>query len=190
MGRGRWAEGLCQSQISGLPLRWGMRQPGLARIGMMLCGLGLAGCGSLVSAPTPLAGDLLNAPTTLNLGGQLLGLTAAPQLVREADRFSVRLQVQPSAPASNPAATATDPLKVTGIYVFTGAGLWHSPRLSDFSGASNCSAQVCAWGSGSANGFTAGEDVRVIAQLRDASGKTYWLRDARSQNVVSKPLIR
>ncbi|QFP77811.1 hypothetical protein [Deinococcus sp. AJ005] len=161
-----------------------MRQPGLARIGMMLCGLGLAGCGSLGSAPTPLAGDLLNAPTTLNLGRQLLRLTAAPQLIKEADRFSVRVSVEASRPA------ATDPLKVTGIYVFTGLGLWQSPRLSDFSGASNCSAQVCAWGSGGANGFTAGEDVRVIAQLRDASGKTYWLRDARSQNVVAKPLIR
>ncbi|WP_139322958.1 hypothetical protein [Deinococcus marmoris] len=165
-----------------------MRPPGLARIGMMLCGLGLAGCGSLGNAPTPLAGDLLSAPTTLNLGGRLLGLTAAPQLVQEADRFSVRVNVEASALAGGPAAT--DPLKVIGIYVFTGAGLWQSPRLSDFSRASNCSTQVCAWGSGSANGFTAGEDVRVIAQLRDASGKTYWLRDARSQNVVAKPLIR
>ncbi len=154
----------------------------------MLCSLGLAGCGSLGSAPTPLAGDLLSAPTTLNLGGRLLGLTAAPQLVRESDRFSVRVSVEASALTRSP--TATDPLKVTGIYVFTGSGLWHSPRLNDFSSASTCPAQACAWGSGSANGFTAGEDVRVIAQLRDASGRTHWLRDARNQSVVSKPLIR
>ncbi|CAM3563195.1 hypothetical protein [Deinococcus frigens] len=165
-----------------------MRNPGLARTGVLLCGLGLAGCGSLGSAPTPLAGDLLGAPTTLNLGGRVLSLTAAPQLVREADRFRVRVRVETSEKASTPAMST--PLKVTGIYVFTGSGLWQSPRLNDFSRASACPAHACAWGSGGANGFTAGEDVRVIAQLQDASGKTYWLRDARSQNIVAKPLTR
>lgn len=168
-----------------------MIRPGVVWFGLTLGSLGLVGCGSLGSVPTPLAGDLLGAPTTLNLGGQVFKVTAAPQLLREMDRFSVRVNVGASAPDSTAAAPSSlKTLKVTGIYVVTGSGLWQSPQLNDVSQASNCLARVCARGSGEARGFAAGDDVRVIAQLRDEGGRTYWLRDAQSRNIVPKPLIR
>ncbi|QLG12104.1 hypothetical protein HLB42_15925 [Deinococcus sp. D7000] len=156
--------------------------------GLTLGSVGLVGCGSLGSAPAPMAGDLLSAPATLNLGGQVLRLTAAPQVRRELDRLSVRVTVEASAPAAR--RLALPALKVTGVYVVTASGLWQSPRLNDVSTARNCLASVCAWGSGDAGDLTAGDDVRVIAQLRDASGRTYWLRDARSRSIVAQPLIR
>ncbi|GGO37729.1 hypothetical protein [Deinococcus humi] len=156
--------------------------------GLMLGSLGLMGCGSLGSAPTPAAGDLLGAPATLNLGGQVLRLTANPQLSQEMNRFRVRVAVKASGPATRAAAPAT--LKVTGLYVVTPSGLWQSPQLNDVSQARNCLASICAQGSGGASGFAAGDDVRVIAQLKDASGRTYWLRDAQSRNVVAQPLVR
>ncbi len=156
--------------------------------GLMLGSLGLMGCGSLGSAPTPAAGDLLGAPATLNLGGQVLRLTATPQLLQEMSRFSVRVAVKGSVPALGAAAPAA--LKVTALYVVTASGLWQSPRLNDVSQARNCLASLCAWGSGDASGFAAGDDVRVIAQLRDASGRTYWLRDGQSRNVVAQPTVR
>lgn len=157
---------------------------------LTLGGVGLVGCGSLGGAPTPLAGDLLGAPATLNLGGQVLRLTAAPQVRRELDRLSVRVSVEASAPAARTAALPLPALKVTGLYVVTASGLWHSPRLNDVTAAGNCLARVCAWGSGDAGGLAAGDDVRVIAQLRDAGGRTHWLRDARSRSVAAQPLIR
>ncbi|MDV6374642.1 hypothetical protein [Deinococcus arenicola] len=169
-----------------------MKCPGVVWVGLTLGSLGLAGCGSLKSAPTPLAGDLLSAPTTLNLGGQVLQMTAAPQVVRSLDRFSVRLRVDAGTAAARPSALAAQPrpLKITGIYVVTGSGLWEAPRLNDFSKAQNCLAQLCAWGSGDARDFTAGDDVRVIARLQDAGGKQYWLRDSYSRDIVPLPLIR
>lgn len=118
----------------------------------------------------------------------MLRLTAAPQVRRELDRLSVRVTVEASAPAAR--RLALPALKVTGVYVVTASGLWQSPRLNDVSTARNCLASVCAWGSGDAGDLTAGDDVRVIAQLRDASGRTYWLRDARSRSIVAQPLIR
>lgn len=159
-----------------------MKRRGVLWCGLTLGSLGLVACGA--GAPTPLAGDLLGAPATLNLSGQVLRLTAAPQVQREMNRFSVRVSVA----GSRTAAPAS--LKVTGLYVVTASGLWQSPRLNDVSQASNCLASVCAWGSGEASGFAAGDDVRVIARLRDASGRTHWLRDARSRNIAAQPLSR
>ncbi|MFD1730581.1 hypothetical protein ACFSC4_05065 [Deinococcus malanensis] len=52
---------------------------------------GLSGCGSLDSAPAPLAGDLLSAPTALNFKGQLLRLDATPRLSGETFGVKVRL---------------------------------------------------------------------------------------------------
>lgn len=176
---------------------------GRARLwaGAVLVSLGLAGCGALGQPPAPLAGDLLGTPTTLNLDGQVMRLTAAPQLLRGTDRFSVRVKVEASAPANRvpgPSVAQTQgrpqaaprPLKVTALYVVTGAGLWHSPMLNDVTRTPGCGGRVCAWGSGAADGFTAGEAVSVIAQLRDARGQTHWLRDARSVRVAARPLIR
>lgn len=171
--------------------------------GAVLVSLGLAGCGALGQPPAPLAGDLLGAPTTLNLDGQVMRLTAAPQLRRGTNRFSVRVEVEASAPASRvlgqaggqsqgrpQSKAAPRPLKVTALYVVTGAGLWHSPGLNDATQTPGCGGRVCAWGSGAADGFTAGEAVSVIARLRDARGQTHWLRDARSVRVAALPVIR
>ena len=151
----------------------------MRRIGLALCGLGLVGCGSLSSVPTPLAGDLLGAPTTLNVGGQVVRVTAAPQL--GAQRFSVRVRVAGASGGAAADQPTPGTLKVTGIYVVTGAGLWKSPRLSD--APKNCALHLCAWASGSANGFVAGEGVRVIAQLQDERGRSFWLRDAQTRNI-------
>ncbi len=161
--------------------------------GLVLGSLGLSGCSSLGQLPAPLAGDLLGAPTTLNLDGQVMRLTAAPQLRHDTQRFIVRVRVRASPPAARPLGrplARPRPLKVTALYVVTGSGLWQSPRLNDVTRTSTCRERVCVWGSGDAAGFTAGEDVRVVAQLRDASGQTYWLRDVRGQRIAVKALIR
>jgi hypothetical protein len=158
--------------------------------GLTLGSLGLVGCGSLGSAPTPLAGDLLGAPVTLNLGGQVLRLTATPHLLRGVDRLSVRVAVEASAPPPRTSAPGVAAMKVTGVYVITPSGLWQSRRLNDDSQARSCQASVCAWGSGDAGGLRAGDDVRVIARFQDNSGQTYWLRDARSRDVVAQPQVR
>ncbi|PNY80597.1 hypothetical protein [Deinococcus koreensis] len=128
--------------------------------------LGLVACGS---APTPpLTGDLLGAPTTLNVSGRVVSAQATPTI--QGDEFRVRVRVQ----AARPPLPA---LKVTGIFVVTDAGVWKAPVPS---GARLvCGARMCLQGTatGPASGIQPGEDVQVVARLQDRQGREFWLRD-------------
>ncbi len=136
--------------------------------------LGLAGCGSLNAAPAPLAGDLLSAPTTLNLNGQVLKVAAQPQL--SGTVFSVRVRV-----AAGSAAPNVSSLKVMGMYAITNSGVWKAPRMTALT--SGCAAQLCARGSGGAGDLQSGERTQIVTELQDGQGRTYWLRDARTRAV-------
>lgn len=129
----------------------------------------LAGCGSLDTAPT--AGQLLDAPTTLNVTGKALTATAAPTL--SGNLFSVKVKLQ------TPRATLPN-LSVTNVYVVTNDGVWSTEvaKASQWKCGTNCALAV---GRGSADGVQAGEGVQVVVGLRDAQGRTFLLRDAQAK---------
>ena len=125
----------------------------------------LAGCGSLDAAPT--AGQLLDAPTSLNVTGQVVRAKAAP--VISGSLFNVRVRVQ------TPRTLAAG-LRVTDVYVVTGSGVWSA-------GVGTADQRPCgngctvAVGRGTADGVEAGEGVQVVARLVDAQGRSFLLRD-------------
>lgn len=129
--------------------------------------LGLVACGS---APTPLlSGDLLGAPTALNVAGRVLTAQATPT-VRDG-HFRVQVRVQSARPP-------LPPLDVTGIFVVTDSGVW---KAGVSSGARLvCGTRMCVLGTatGRAAGIRGGEDVQVITRLQDGQGRVLWLRDA------------
>lgn len=131
--------------------------------------LALAGCGSLNAAPT--AGQLLDAPTTLNVAGTPLTAEAAPLL--SGDLFSVKIKVKT-------ARSALPDLKITEVYVVTNDGVWSAPATvgSQWRCAANC---AFALGSGPANGLQAGEGVQVVIGLQDNQGRQLLLRDAQAK---------
>lgn len=129
--------------------------------------LGLVACGS-AQAP-PLTGDLLGAPTTLNVAGRVVTAQATPTV--RGDGFRVQVRVQSARP---PLPT----LNVTGIFMVTDSGVW---KAAVPSGARRvCGARMCVQGTatGSAAGIRSGEDVQVVTRLQDGQGRVLWLRDA------------
>jgi hypothetical protein len=131
----------------------------------------LGACGTLAAPPTPTAGDLLAAPTALQLTGRRLKVDAAPTL--DGETFRVRVRVQTS-------RAPLPPLALTGVYVVTGDGVWTAPvALRD---RQPCKGRPClqGTGSGAARGLRSGAGVQVVVSLRDAGGRTLWLRDARA----------
>ncbi|MFC5847420.1 hypothetical protein [Deinococcus petrolearius] len=124
----------------------------------------LAGCGSLDAPPT--TGELLDAPTSLNVTGQVVRATAAP--VISGSLFNVRVRVQ------TPRAAVG--LRVTDVYVVTGSGVWSAGVGAADQRACGAGCTV-AVGRGTANGVAAGEGVQVVARLVDAQGRRFLLRD-------------
>ncbi|MFC4637037.1 hypothetical protein [Deinococcus hohokamensis] len=130
----------------------------------------LVGCGSLDAAPVPLAGDLLSAPTALNLSGRLLRVDAAPRLEGAALGVGVRLQAGQALPRVTPLA----------VYMVTRNGVWTAPlRLNP---ARRCAGAPClsAQARGRGEGVRSGETVQVVVQLKDPRGRRLWLRDPQA----------
>lgn len=133
---------------------------------LLAAALGLVACGAV---PTPpLTGDLLGAPTSLNVAGRVVTARATPTV--QGQTFRVRVRVQTARPP-------LPSLKVTGIFVVTDAGVW---KAGVASGARLvCGARMCVQGlaSGPAGSIRQGEDVQVVARLQDGQGRVLWLRD-------------
>ncbi|EYB67915.1 hypothetical protein DEIPH_ctg031orf0059 [Deinococcus phoenicis] len=131
----------------------------------------LSACGTLAGPPTPTAGDLLAAPTALQVAGRSLRVEATPTL--DGATFNVQVRVQASR-ASPP------PLTVTGVYVVTEDGVWSASSTQG--DRQPCGAAVCLQGSGrgTSRGLRSGEGVQVVVGLKDARGRTLWLRDAQA----------
>ncbi|RJF73195.1 MULTISPECIES: hypothetical protein [Deinococcus] len=141
----------------------------MKRLSSLLLAPLLAGCGSLSAAPT--AGELLDAPTTLNIAGKPVKADAFPRLNR--DVFSVKVRLSTS-------RAALPGLKVTDMYVVTGDGVWTADNTTNtpWKCPTSC---VIALGRGAANGLKTGAGVQVILNLQDSQGRQYLLRDAQAQ---------
>ncbi|UQN05563.1 hypothetical protein [Deinococcus sp. QL22] len=156
----------------------------MKRVLLLLCAAaGLVACGGLASPPAPSAGDLLSAPTTLNLAGRTVKLDATPQLTQNTLNLRVRLQTtQKQLPK----------LKVMGVYMVTAGGVWNAlPQEARACDARSRCTQVTA--SGPAQGLKAAAGVQVVVNLSSSDGRTYWLRDAVSsisQSGVGRDLQR
>ena len=138
---------------------------------------GAAALGTVLSAcsatpdPRPPAGDLLSAPTQLHFGGQVVTLEAAPRLSGPVLRVAVRVN------AGNTVA-ASPKMTVHDLFVLARAGVWNAP----FRAASTCTRTCLAGqGVGRGEGINAGEVVQVVLRVRDAQGRSFWLRDARAK---------
>ncbi len=130
----------------------------------------LGACGTL-GTPEPTAGDLLTAPTTLQVGGRSLRAEATPSLTEDTFRVRVRVQTK-RAPIPD--------LKVTGVYVVTEDGVWNAPVAAR--DRRDCGQDRCLQGTGrgAADGLHSGEGVQVVVSLKDEKGRVLWLRDARA----------
>lgn len=130
----------------------------------------LGACGTL-GTPEPTAGDLLAAPTTLQVAGRSLRAEATPTLGDAT--FRVRVQVQTKR-GRVPALT------VTGVYVVTEDGVWNAPVAAR--DRQDCGQARCLQGTvrGAADGLRPGEGVQVVVSLKDDRGRLLWLRDARA----------
>ncbi|WP_288481442.1 hypothetical protein [uncultured Deinococcus sp.] len=129
----------------------------------------LAGCGVQVEPPT--TGQLLDAPTSLNVTGQVIRAEAAP--VISGNLFNVQVRVRTP-------RTLASGLRVTDVYVVTDSGVWSADV--DSADQRRCGAGcTVAVGRGVADGVTAGEGVQVVARLVDAQGRTFLLRDGQVQ---------
>ncbi len=134
--------------------------------------------GPVLDAPKLSAGELLNAPTKLALGGVKLSAEARPYLSalpcagRSCSNFVVPVQLRASGDLSA--------LKVTGVYVITEGGVWRSGVAAQDSRrcpqGSNCLQVV---GRGNAD-LTRNDAVQVVLTFRDAAGRTYKLRDNKA----------
>ena len=141
----------------------------MKRLLLPLMTLLLAGCGTLNSAPT--AGQLLDAPTTLNVAGNPVKADAFPTVKR--DVFSVKVKLSTS-------KSTLPGLKLTDVYVVTQDGVWtaDSTTSKTWKCAANC---TMAQARGAANGVEVGAGVQVILGLQDTQGRQYLLRDAQAQ---------
>lgn len=131
----------------------------------------LSACGGLAGLPAPTAGDLLAAPTALQVTGRSLRATATSTL--DGSALNVRVLVQAS-------RAPLPPLTVTGVYLVTEDGVWNAAATR--SDRQSCGADACLQGSGSgtAHGLRPGEGVQVVVSLKDSRGRTLWLRDAQA----------
>ncbi|GGK91919.1 hypothetical protein [Deinococcus radiotolerans] len=122
----------------------------------------LAACGFSPRVP-PTVGDLLSAPTALNVGGQVVTLDSASASGAGGFGVKVRLNSRDALPA----------LKLDGVFVVSGTDLWKSPLRSS-------GAQGSAFGRSGAS-VQPGETVQVVVRLRDAQGRPLWLRDGETR---------
>lgn len=132
----------------------------------------LGACGTVATpSSSPTAGDLLGAPTALQVSGRSVRADASPTL--SGDTFRVRVTVQAS-------RSPLPPLTVTGVYVVTEDGVWRAERTRT-SGA-GCASRACLQGTGlgAASGLRVGDGVQVVVRLRGADGRTLWLRDSQA----------
>ncbi|PTA69019.1 hypothetical protein [Deinococcus arcticus] len=127
-----------------------------------LLGLWLAACGAQPGPPQ--VGDLLSAPTALNVNGQMVTVGAVP--AASAQGFGVRVQL-------NSARRPLPPVQLDGVFVVGGEGLWKAP----IRGAGT---QAAVWGRNAA-GLQAGEPVQVVVRLRDDRGRVLWLRGPQTR---------
>lgn len=135
----------------------------------LLCAGFLAGCGSLNAAPTP--GELLDAPTTLNVGGSTVTAQAVPAL--KGNVFNVRIVLRS-------AKTLMPSLIVKDVYVVTNEGVWQSSTTKR--NLWKCSASCAvAVGRGPANGVQPGDAVQVVLGVQDEQGRELLLRDEQAQ---------
>ncbi|MBZ9713698.1 hypothetical protein [Deinococcus multiflagellatus] len=125
-------------------------------------GLWLAACG--VQPSPPQVGELLNAPTALNVNGQMVTVGAAP--AAGTGGFGVRVQL-------NSARSPLPPVRLDGVFVVGGEGLWKAP----IRGAGT---QATVWGRNAA-GLQPGEPVQVVVRLLDDRGRVLWLRGAQTR---------
>lgn len=135
----------------------------------------LAACGAMGRLPDPQPGNLLSAPTTLTLQGQVLTAQASASLY--GGGLGVRVQVAaPDRPGVN-AAALLGTLTLDSVFVVTGQGVWKAPLRPTLpaQAVSGGSLNAAAW-SGSGN-LRRGDQVQVVVRLRDRLGHTYWLRD-------------
>lgn len=130
----------------------------------------LVGCGSVSTAPT--AGQLLDAPSTLNVGGTLLGASAWPTLSNTV--LSVRVRVQSARSALPPR------LSINTVYVVTNDGVWSTPLSSSLQWkcGSGCALGV---GRGPAGDLQVGQGVQVVLGLSDAQGRSFLLRSGQAK---------
>lgn len=141
----------------------------MKRLFVPLMALLMVGCGTLNAAPT--AGQLLDAPTTLNVAGKPVKADAYPTVNRET--FNVKVKLSTS-------KTTLPGLKVTDVYVVTSDGVWtaDSRTSKTWKCAANC---TIAQARGAANGVQTGVGVQVVLGLQDAQGNQYLLRDPQAQ---------
>lgn len=129
--------------------------------------LGLAACGTTPADPN--AADLLDAPTTLQLGQSRVRATTQAQLMGDTLRVRVKLGASAGLPALHP----------TNVYLVTGAGVWTAP-LGKIKVACSRECRVLT-AQGPANGLRAGQGIEVVVGLKDARGRSFLLRDSASQ---------
>lgn len=134
----------------------------------------LAGCGTVSTAPT--AGQLLDAPTTLNVGGKLLSAAAWPSL--KDNVLSVRVRV------SAPRSSLPGQLNLTGVYVVSNEGVWSSTLKpsAQWKCGSGCALGV---GRGPAGELQTGQNVQVVLGLSNGQGQNYFLRSGQAR--IARP---
>lgn len=135
--------------------------------------LPLSACGSVGTAAGPSAGELLRAPTSLNLAGRTLSAAARPVL--NGNQLTASVQIVSSATVL--------PLNVESVYLITQGGVWNTEaRWKARSCGEGCR---MVQGQGPAQGLRAGENVQVVLHLTDSAGRNFWLRDSEAAVVSS-----
>ncbi|MFC6617324.1 hypothetical protein [Deinococcus radiophilus] len=129
--------------------------------------LTLSACGS-VSGGAPTAGELLRAPTSLNLAGHTLRAEATPLL--RGDQLNAQLAVRSSG--------SVLPLNVHSVYLVTQGGVWQSGANWKAGCGQSCR---LVQGTGPAQGLRSGENVQVVLRLQDSAGRNFWLRDEQAR---------
>ncbi|WP_261663716.1 hypothetical protein [Deinococcus sp. Marseille-Q6407] len=126
--------------------------------------LPLSACGTVGNAG-PSAGELLRAPTSLNLAGRTLTADARPTL--NGEELSTQVKIHSSA--------SSLPLNAHSVYLVTQGGVWRADaRWQPSSCGAGCRAVLA---SGPAEGLLPGENVQLVVRLQDSSGRNFWLRD-------------
>ncbi len=123
------------------------------------------GCGSAGSVPS--AAQLLDAPTTLNVGGKLLSARVLPTVQEQVLAVRVRLSTgQKELPAR---------LNLSGVYVVTNDGVWSSTVTAPLQWKCGPTCALSA-ARGPAGNVQPGQNVQVVLSLNDGQGHTFLLR--------------